>query len=181
LINVLDPDTHQKADTAAQVAITNGRGFIDNKNVIIKTVAVTGKVLGTDFKAYYNEDGSKAILEEIVAGSLGASAAVTFDETDPSLVEDDDIIGTYESATESRTGSYCIELIYQLLNVIPTLLLAPGWSDKKSIKDALLTRNLDINGHWDSTVFADMDTSAATATITAAKTWKTRTPMTANI
>lgn len=172
LINVLDPATHKKAGTANAVAITNGKGYIDNKNVILSTVLVTTKILGTDFKAYYNDDGSKVVLEEIVAGSLVTPVSVTFDETDPTMVTDADIVGEYDGLTDKRTGSYCVELIYQLLNVIPTILLAPGWTDTPTVEQALLARCLDINGHWDTTVFADMDTSTA-ATIAAALTWKT--------
>lgn len=173
LINVLDPATHKKSATAASVTIANGKGYIDNKNVILKTVAVGTKVLGTDFKAYYNDDGSKVVFEEIVAGSLGATASVTFDETDPTTVADDDIIGVYESTTDKRTGSYCIELIYQQLNVVPTILLAPGWSDSKDVEQALLARCLDINGHWNTTVFAELDASVTTATVATVQTWKT--------
>jgi phage tail sheath protein FI len=172
LINVLNPATHKTQDQTAHVVIAGGKGAINNNKVVLNTITVAGKVQGTDFKAYYSDDGSQVILEEIVAGSLGASVDPTFDEMKPDAITAAEVIGTYNAETDTRTGSYCIELIYQLLNVIPTILLAPGWTEDPTVEQALLARNLDINGHWDTTVFADLDASAA-GTVAAAQTWKT--------
>ncbi|HWQ29881.1 MAG TPA: phage tail sheath protein [Negativicutes bacterium] len=171
LINVLDPDTDQTADKTASVTITNGKGTIANNKVILKSVVITGKTLGTDYEAYYNDNGDKVIIKELVAGSLGATATVAFDEVSLTGITSDDIVGAYDSTTDKRTGSYCIELIYQELNLIPSILLAPGWTDDPDVEQALLARCLDINGHWDTTVFVDIDTSTA-GTVAAAITWK---------
>lgn len=168
LINVLDPAMHKTEDQTANPSITYGRGIINNKNVILNSIAITGKTLGTDYRAYYTDDGSQVIIEEIVSGSLGASAAVTFDETDPEAILADDIIGKYDPETEERTGLFCIDLIYQLFNAIPTILLAPGWSNTPTIDAALKTKCQKINGHWDCTVFSDLDAG----TVALIQTWK---------
>jgi len=171
LINVLDPDVDQTADKTANVAITNGKGTINNNKVIIKTVTIADKVKGTDYEAYYNDIGDKVIIKELVAGSLGATAAATFDEVSLTGITKDEIIGAYTGETNERTGSYCVELIYQEHNLIPSILLAPGWTHIPEVEQVLLSRCLDINGHWDTTVFVDIDTSTV-KTIAAAKAWK---------
>lgn len=171
LINVLNPATHKTEDQTAHVVIAGGKGALGNNKVILNTIVVAGKVMGTDYKVYFSDDGSQVILEEIVAGSLGASVDPTFDEMKPDVITAAEVIGNYDAATDARTGSYCIELIYQRLNVIPTILLAPGWTDDLTVEQGLLARCLDINGHWDATVFADMDAAAA-KTVATALTWK---------
>ena len=171
LINVLNPETHKTEDQTEHVVIAGGKGSFSNNKVILSTLAIPDKVVGTDYKAYFSDDGSQVILEEIKAGALGASVDPTFDEMKPDAITASEVIGTYDAATDARTGSYCIELIYQQLNVIPTILLAPGWTDDTTVEQGLLARCLDINGHWDTTVFADMDVSD-TDTIAEAQAWK---------
>lgn len=172
LINVLNPATHKTEDQTAHVVIAGGKGSFGNNKVILNTLAIAGKEMGVDYKAYFSDDGSQVILEEIVAGALGASVDPTFDEMKPDAITASEVIGTYDAATDARTGSYCIELIYQQLNVIPTILLAPGWSDDPIVEQGLLARCLDINGHWDTTVFTDID-AAVTKTVADALDWKT--------
>jgi hypothetical protein len=55
--------------------------------------------------------------------------------------------------------------------MIPTILLAPGWTQDPDVEQALLVRCVDINGHWDATVFVDIDNSTA-ITVATAKTTK---------
>lgn len=85
-------------------------------------------------------------------------------------VDETDIIGGID-ANGKRTGLACIDLIYQMFNMVPTILAAPGWSHKPTVAAALVSKREKINGHWDALLAVDIDSTAA-KTITAAKTWK---------
>jgi hypothetical protein len=54
LVNVLDPDTINTPDQTANVVLTNGQGYIENDKVVLKTAAIAGKILGTDFSVEYS-------------------------------------------------------------------------------------------------------------------------------
>jgi phage tail sheath protein FI len=69
-------------------------------------------------------------------------------------------------------GLSTVRLVYQTHNMIPTIIAAPGWSQIKAVKEAMITASQKINGHWDALVVADIDTTEAT-TISAATNWRT--------
>ena len=168
VINVMDPATHKSAGTTA-VTLVNGQGYITDP-AILSSVTIDTKVKGTDFSAEYTDDGR--VLIKDLKSALVSPVTVTYDKMDKTKVTNNDIIGgTDENGI--RTGISCIELIYQTFNLIPTILAAPGWSNIKEIKEALVTKASNINSHWDALVAADIDCSDTGAkTITAAKTWK---------
>jgi uncharacterized protein len=89
------------------------------------------------------------------------------DEETP--VTETDIIGGNTGGV--RKGIAVVDLVYQTYNMIPTILAAPGWSQTKTVKEALVTKAQKINGHWDAIVVADID-SDTTNSISAAKSWK---------
>lgn len=91
-------------------------------------------------------------------------------DPDVSTIADADIIGGID-ADGKRTGFACVDLIYQMYGMIPTILAAPGWSQKPTIKEKMVSQAQKINGHWDAIVVADIDSSAA-KTIDAAISWK---------
>ena len=170
LINVLDPDTMQTADQGANVVLTNGQGYIENDGVILKTVAVAGKVLGTDFNVEYIPDGSKVLLKAITA--LVSPVAVTFDEVKPSDVTATEVMGGTVAETGAKSGISVVDLVYPGLNLIPTILDAPGWSNTATVDAALKAAAQKINGHWYAWVNSNLDTGETANTIAKAKTWK---------
>jgi len=171
VINVLDPATHKKAGTAT-VAMTNGIGYIDNKKVVLKTLASLGLVKGTDYSAEYSTDGAKVVITALT-GTVGASIDFTFDEIDMTNVIGTTIIGGTD-VNGVKTGIDVVDLIYQTFNMIPTIFAAPGWSKIKDVDTALKAKSQNLNGHWYAWVNSDIDCSATGAeTISAAKTAKT--------
>lgn len=132
-------------------------------------------------KIGYSDDWGKYTLCEAVyahfknkIGSIGPIVVINvFDpavHTGENIVDNDDIIGGMD-ANGRRTGLACVDLVYQMFNMIPTILAAPGWSHKSEVEAALLEKCQKINGHWDALCVVDID-SAAAKTIAAAKGWK---------
>ncbi|WP_069997754.1 phage tail sheath protein [Cellulosilyticum sp. I15G10I2] len=172
LINVLDPDIHREAVAeTATVTLTNGIGYINNRNVILKTIDIASKILGIDYSVEYTADGTRVMIKDLKS-ALGNSIDVTFSEVDPAAVTDADIIGG-TSASGERTGTAVLDLVYQTFNVVPTILAAPYWSTKSAVDTALKTASQKINGHWYAFVNSDISsTDTGASTISEAKTEK---------
>ncbi|MFD5019989.1 phage tail sheath family protein [Paenibacillus sp. NPDC058367] len=167
VINIMDPTVHSSVGTSS-VAITNGVGYITDQ-AILSTIAITGKVKGTDYKAEYLPDG-RVKLTSLTGQTLVNPTSATYNKMDATVVTDADIIGGNLGGI--RTGIAVADLIYQTLNQVPTILAAPGWSHHKLIKEALITRAHKINGHWDAVVLADLNVDSTADTITEAIAWK---------
>lgn len=167
VINVLDPAIHKVAATPASIVLTNGIGYINDNVVTLNSVVITGKVKDTDYTVEYVSDGQVKIKQ---ITTLVSPITVNYDKIDKTKITNVEIIGG-KDVNEKRTGITCLELVYQMFNMIPTILAAPGWSQIKEIKTELISKATKLNGHWDLDVVADID-SLITKTITAAKAWK---------
>lgn len=167
VINVMDPAKH-KTPATATVSITNNVGYL-LAPAVLDTIVITGKVQGEDYTAEYTPDG-RVKLTALSAGSLAASTSVSYDVMDRAKIKAEDIIGGQINGI--RTGVAVVDLVYQTLNLIPTVLAAPGWSQVKAVKEALVARAQQINGHWDAVVLADLDAGSQTNTIAKAIAWK---------
>ncbi|WP_438449451.1 phage tail sheath family protein [Gorillibacterium sp. sgz5001074] len=165
VINVFDPTKHTTAVTGTSVAITNGVGYLDAP-AVLSSIAITGKVLGTDFTTEY--EGERVKLKALT--TLANPSSVNYSKMDVTKVTTADVIGS-KTAAGVRSGLSVMELIYQTHNMIPTLLAAPGWSETKAVKEAMMTAAKGINGHWDAYVLADLD-SKTSKTVASAVTWK---------
>lgn len=172
LINVLDPDTMKTAGKTSDVILVNGQGSIINDKVILKTVAVAGKALNTDFSATYSIDGSKVIIKDL-KGTLVSPVTVTFDEVNPSIVTKTEVIGGTDANTGAKSGIAAVDLVYRVLNMVPTILDAPAWSDIIDVDSALKAEAQKINGHFYAWVNSNLAVDTDANTIAKAKIWKT--------
>ncbi len=101
LVNVLNPDVDKTTGKTASVVLANGQGYIDADNVILKSVEVADKVLGTDYTVQYTPDGSKVLFKDLT-GEMTSPVSVTYDEVNPWAVIDNDIIGGTDPATGAK-------------------------------------------------------------------------------
>lgn len=169
LVNVLDPSTMKKDNQTAKVTLVNKKGFILNDKVILNTINITGKTLGVDYLAEYSGDGTKVLITDINLGI--ASPTLNFSEVDPKLVTENEIIGT-TSNTGLKTGISVVDLVYQTFNMIPTILDAPGFSNKPTVDAALRRASKKINGHWYAWVNSNLATDTNSNTIEKSKAFK---------
>lgn len=173
-INVLNPDEHKKAD-AITVSLTfvNGRATITSNTIILDSLTLANKVEGTDFAIDYDFARGQVIISSIGEEITGTVSA-TYSEVDPSMVDENDIIGTVTTGGV-YTGLGCLELVYTELGIISNFVLAPGWSEIPAVYKAMVKAAKKINGHWDAKVLADIplnDGATKVDTIEAAKKWK---------
>ena len=169
-INVLDPATHKKSmETTKQLTFTNGRAVIDGDKIVLDTLVLAEKAEGADFTVDYDFTKKQTIITDIGDEPMTTIQA-TYSEIDTANINEETIIGGVTSAGV-YTGLGCLGLIYPELNLIPNVIAAPGWSDKKTVYEGMIIAASKINGHWDAFVVADMPLDAV-QTIEAAITWK---------
>lgn len=156
VINALDPATHKKSQaTTQQLNFVNGRATIQSDTIILDTLVLADKVEGVDFSIDYDFTKGQVIINSLGAEKLAGSVQATFSEIDLTNFSEDDIIGGVTAGGE-YTGLGCVGLVYPEIGRIPSLIAAPGWSDKPAVYEAMLNAGQKINGHWDAFVYADI-------------------------
>lgn len=154
-INVLNPATHKKAQaTTASLTFANGRAIIESDTIILDTLVLADKVEGTDFSVDYDFTKGQVIIESIGEAITG-SVQATFSEVDVTAITEGDIIGGVTSGGV-YTGLGCVDLVYQELGLIPSLILCPKYSENAKVYEAMVKAGTKINGHWDAFVYADL-------------------------
>ncbi|WP_297429312.1 phage tail sheath family protein [Clostridium sp.] len=180
LINVLDPAIHKSDSITATVAINNKIATIEVEGILLNNTFIvedstgaTTYTKGTDYTVEFNDSGYPEITI-LSTGTILTSETeleVSYTKLDPSKVTEADIIGGYTEATGAYKGIECITKVYPMLNLVPGLLIAPGWSQKKTVEAALKAKNTLINGSFNAQVIIDIDSSAVKVFSKAAE-WK---------
>lgn len=155
-INVLDPAVHKKStQTTKEVTFVNKRATFSSDTIVLDSLVLADKVKGTDFTVDYSFTTGQVILTDISSAGITETIQATFDEVDLSKVTKTEIIGGVTSGGV-YSGLGCIDLVYSETNLIPSLIVAPGWSDIPEVYNAMITAGTKINGHWDAFVVADL-------------------------
>lgn len=174
-INVLDPDLHRKEkETVQTLTFTNGRAILASDSIILDTLVVLEKKEGVDYSVDYDFTKGQVIIDSIGAEKISGNVDAVFFEVDPAAITADDIVGGV-TANGEYSGLGCVSLVYQELNLIPNLILCPGWSHVPAVYEAMIVAGTKINGHWDAYVYGDMplvDGETKVDTIESAIRWK---------
>lgn len=155
-INVLDPKTHKKATTTNDVAVKEDRlvklpvGVLD-KSLVIKNKS-TDEVL--TFDGFFQADGTYVAEITTELANL-ATVNITYDELDPTMVTDGDIIGGIDTTTLEKKGMECVNDIFSLYSMIPLVNIVPGFTSDE-VRAALDTKTSNINNKWGSMSFIDI-------------------------
>lgn len=156
VINVLNPAVHKKeVKINVSLSFVNGQATIKSDTIILDTLALAEKAEGTDYTVDYNYNKGTVVISSIGDTKITGSVDATYEEIDISNIDESVIIG---KATEmgEYAGIGAIQLVYTKFNKVPNLIAAPGWSEKKSVYDALVKAANNINGHWNAFVVADI-------------------------
>lgn len=184
-INVLDPDKHSKNADEITYQVINHQVKLKESGVLTESIkinqgsgAAVGKAVvgaakaGTqasgpalspnrDYITSFDESG-KVILTMLSTGAGYdlESVKVSCRYMDPTMVTDEELIGSYDMETGKETGLELVRQIYPMFHLSPGLLLAPGWSQKPNIGAALMEKCTEINGVFRCECALDLDTTA---------------------
>ena len=163
IINVLDPDVHRKASQSTKtVSFTAGKGSFASSTIILDTLAIAGKVEGTDYELSYDMVTGEVTIDSSKADTpMTGDVSVSFYEVDATQISSTDIIGT-ANADGTVTGLKAVKLLYQKYNAITNIIVCPGFSQIPDVYKAMISSAQKINSHWDAFVLADIPVSFST-------------------
>ena len=144
-VNVLDPAKHKKSVAEQNYPVADGKVLLPLE-ALKNTVKVTSYTAGTDYELFY--EGENLILEVLDGGSIPAETGeltITFDAVDPSKINENDIIGGFDTSTKKYSGLELIDKVFPKYGIVPDLIVAPGWSDKSNVAVVMTAKADAIN------------------------------------
>lgn len=160
LINVLDPKVNKVEVQSAETSVLNKK-IILGENTIADTINIEEKQLDVDYKVDTDFITGNVIITFIT--EVGSTVSLSY-STVTINTTNQDIIGTYDSNTGERKGLYCIQTIYEDLNIAPNILCVPKYGKDIAVRNKLLELSKNIGGQWDSIIYTDLDTSISNYT-----------------
>ena len=169
-VNVLDPKTHTKDNSAADVDVVNMEAVVKTTGILPKSVVVKEQgsegstyQVGTDYVLSFDDNGY-LVITLLASGSAAGQSKVNVASTsiDPSRIEATDIVGTSSGGEEK--GLEVIRQIYPRFGLTPGLIIAPGWSQDPDVGVVLAAKCEEINGYFTCEGFVDIDSSAGKCT-----------------
>ena len=171
MINVLDPARHVQAALSKIYDVDGGKFRIEEKGILLDQLQVGSPgesgdmyVQDEDYVASFNADGTVTVAVIGTGAAAGeGTLKATFTQIDPSAVTYEDVIGSYDVKTRKRTGTELIGQAYQRFGIVPSLLLAPGWSHIPAVNLALNAKAKLISSLFTAKVVSDLDTAEGKA------------------
>ena len=160
-VNVLDKAKHKKTQSEQTYTFTKDKVELPHVGILKETVVVKADAepaaIDVDYTLAFNEYG-KLIITRVAEGSLLAEDELTvqYDYIDISMVTADDIIGGIDAETGKKKGLEVIADIFPAYAVIPTLILAPGYSHLPGVAKVMATKTKNINGVFNAVAIADI-------------------------
>ncbi len=164
-VNVLDPKKHKKENAESEVPVKDGQAVYTAKDVLMDTLEVkkeeTALEAGIDYILSQEGDKVTIVLLSSGAGADAATLKVTSQSIDPSAITAEDIIGGYDAVTGKETGLECLRQVYVLHQMVPGLILAPGWSHKPEVAAVMQAKTKNLNEIFNTFAVIDIDTALA--------------------
>lgn len=157
--NVLDPANASHTEELTETAtVSADQAVLDATGIILSTLVVKNGESplnnDEDYTIDFNSEG-KVVITMVTKGI--ASLSITAKKLKPSGVTADDVIGSYNSTTGISTGIELVDKVYQRFSLIPSLLIAPGWSHIPSVGLALVGKCSDVSGLFRCESVVDID------------------------
>lgn len=160
-VNVLDKAKHKKTQSEAAYTFTKDKVELPHVGILKETVIVKADAepatVDVDYSLAFDDYG-KLIVSRIPEGSLLEEDELTiqYDYIDASMVTADDIIGGIDAETGKKKGLEVIADVFPAYAVIPTLILAPGFSHLPGVAKVMATKTKNINGVFNAVAIADI-------------------------
>lgn len=165
-INVLDPKSHKKTNVKKPYEVTLHQITLEETGILRDTIMVYPEADGeayvenTDYIINFDE-GGKIIITLLSTGSAyqAKKVLVQSDSIAPEMVDEADLIGSRNFETGEETGLEIVRQIYPKFKVVPSILLAPGWTEKPNVGTALMNKCEGINASFHAECLLDLDTT----------------------
>lgn len=160
-INVLDPknSAHIKADNNEEITVSASAETVATlpNTALLSSIAVTagGATLneGSDYTVSVSDAG--VITITFPAMSASTKVKVSYSTLKPSAITANDIIGADTVGAEKGIGA--IRKVFPKTGLVPSLILAPGWSHNKTVAVKLQSTAIKINGSFKAMAIVDLN------------------------
>lgn len=178
-VNVLDPATHKTAVSATELTLEDNAAKLAVLGVIAETLVVTNGlsdesavtyVEGTDYETAFDEEGY--LIISWIGSTVPETVTVSGYKIDPSLVTKNDIIGGINSTTGKRKGLELINEVYPKFSLVPTLVLAPGYSEDPEVAAIMGAKAVLINGNFRAMALCDAPADSNAPVYSSVPEWK---------
>lgn len=173
VINVFDPAQNAKESTATLQAKNNRVVLSGAGDAILDTIKVTGVDAG-NYTVSYDYASETVTIRGVSADALSGEVTVTYKKALPSGVTDDMVIGSTDGEG-TDTGLHLIRRVYQETGLIPSRLLAPGFTQNPKVREAMLNMSRKVSSHFDAFIYTDIplaDGEGTPVKPSAAAVWK---------
>lgn len=149
-INVLDPTKHKTQASESNLATVQQKVTLEKKGIILSTlkvkIASQSEALPAErYHAYFETSGLVTI--EIIGEGI-PRVDVEYEYLDPTKVNKLDIVGGIDPNTLTRKGFECIDEVFNKYNMIPGVLIAPGYSHEPEVKAIIESKACSINSKF---------------------------------
>ncbi len=164
MVNVIDPTKHKKTVAATSMTLVKGALTIKAQGVLPKSVIVqstdgtTTYVRDTDYTTAVDGSTGQVVVNRTPTSAIALTGAVrvSYEQMDISKVAASDLIGGTNGTTGAVTGLELIKQVYPRFAVVPSLLLAPGFSSDPTIAAVMRAKTSKINGNFQAFALTDL-------------------------
>lgn len=165
-INVLDPenDRHVEAVAGEDVKLVGKMGTIAQTGILLDKLTLSGEggefLPGEDYVASFDDAGHVVICATDGGGMADLdSVSASYAKLKPSGVTAADIIGGVDEMGV-RTGVELLDEIYPRTGIIPSIIIAPGFSKDPAVAAVLEAKAQQIYDLTNAEAFVDLDSSS---------------------
>ena len=183
-INVLDPTKHKKTATTQSITLDakTGSATVAEAGIIPSSVTITPSsaspyTVDEDYVLSFDDDGYLVVTslqDEEGDFKCTTAASLTFaaDVLDPTMVDEDDVIGGVD-VSGTKKGFELVGEVYPRFGLVPGTLIAPGFSSDPSVAAVMAAKCTDISGRFNAMCAVDVPTDTV-ETYSAVPSWKTQ-------
>ena len=181
-INVLDPTTHKKTATTVTITLDSktGSATVAEAGIIPSSVTITPSdagayTQGEDYEIAFDDDGNLIVTSLQDEGgdfkcTTGTSLTFAADVLDPTLVDEDDVIGGVD-VSGNKSGFELVGEVYPRFGLVPGTLIAPGYSSDPSVAAVMAAKSTGISGRFNAMCAVDVPADTV-KTYSAVTSWK---------
>lgn len=173
LINAFNPTAHETDADPRTLQFTNGKAVLAGMALAdLSTLTFSRGKVGTDWLVSYNYK-TGALSVTALASVEGEPVTLSYKEVGPDEVTTEEVVGGVDEYGAARGIAACAN-IYSETGVVPGVLLAPGFSGVKAVRDKLMEMSVRLNGHWNMMVYTDIPVASGEGmtTLTQARSWR---------
>lgn len=165
-INVLDPESHAKDITALELNCSEHKEYtFDSADIVRSSIGVfSGETELKEGKDYIvsEEDAGNLTVSLLEGGEYDESGTLTIRAQEISFTKEEmvmRVVGGFSAGSGKNSGISCVNDVFPIYQLVPGLILAPGYSQNPVVSTALQAAAGNINEEFKANAVIDINCS----------------------